>query len=146
MALPLILLLFLLLEHSPKLGNQGRRTLSHSPGMLVLDGLQQIRRILVAMGCGRFQIFQPPLPASPHIVSEIVELAQLVFCIGIAILRRLLEVVDCLFDILPAFFLEINFPCNVSSTGHTTLGQFFQQRQSSGNILFHKLTLAEQFT
>ena len=37
LALPLVLLLLLLLEHSSKLGNQGCRALGHTPGMLVLD-------------------------------------------------------------------------------------------------------------
>ena len=94
LALPLILLLFLLLEHSPKLGNQGCRTLGYTPGMLVLDNLQQVRCILVAMGCRCFQIFQSHLLFSTHTVSKIVELPKLVFRIGIAVLRCLLKVAD----------------------------------------------------
>lgn len=90
LALPLVLLL--LLEHSSKLGNQGCHALGHTPGMLVLDCLEQIRRILVTMSRGCFQIFQSRLLVSTHTVSKIVDLSKLVFPIGIAVLRRLLEI------------------------------------------------------
>ena len=107
----LILFLFLLLKDPSEPGDQGGRTGCHTPGMLLLNRLDQIGRILVAV-CGRgLQRFQSFFPVSPDSVSEKVDPAQLVFRIRIAILRCRLEVVDGLFDVLPAFLFEVDLSC-----------------------------------
>ena len=60
--LALSLLLILLQENPSKLGDQGGGTGCHTPGMLLLNCLQQISGILITMGCRFLQVFQPFLP------------------------------------------------------------------------------------
>lgn len=104
-----ILPLFLLLKHPPKLGDQRDCT----PYVLLSDHPQQVFRIHIAMGSRSRQVFQPLLPVSTDAISEIVDLTKLVFRIGIAVIRCHMEAADGLLHILPAFFIEVNFPGNI---------------------------------
>ena len=67
------------------------------------------------MGCCILQVFETFLPIRTNSVSEIVDPAQMIFRKRIAILCRLLEVEDGLFDILLAFFLEIDLSSNIGA-------------------------------
>ena len=104
-----ILSLFLLLKHPPKLGDQRGCT----PYVLLSDHPQQVFRIHIAMGSRLRQVIQPLLPVSTDTISEIVDLTKLVFRIGIAVIRCHMEAADGLLHILPAFFIEVNFPGNI---------------------------------
>ena len=73
------ILLFLLLKHPPKLGDQR----GCNPYVLLLDHPQQIFRIHIAMGSRLIQIFQSLFPVSTDAISEIVDLTKLVFRIGL---------------------------------------------------------------
>ena len=106
---PLTPILFLLLKYPSELGNQRGST----PYVLLSDHPQQVFRTHIAMGSRLHQVFQPLLPVSTDAISEIVDLTKLVFRIGIAVLRCHMEAADGLLHILPAFFIEVNFPGNI---------------------------------
>ena len=108
-------LLFLLLKYPPKLGDQR----GCAPYVLLPDHPQQIFRIHIAMGSRLHQVFQPLLPVSTDAISEIIDLTKLVFRIGIAVIRCHMEATDGLLHILPAFFIEVNFPGNISCRSDT---------------------------
>ena len=112
--------------------------------MLLLNSKQQIGSILVAVGCCFLQIFQPLFLVHTNTVSEIVNSPQLIFRKRIAILCRLPEVEDGFFDVLPAFFLEVDLAGNIGGKGDAVLCQFLQKRQTSGDILWHQLALTQQ--
>lgn len=70
-----LILLFLLLKHPPKLGDQRGCT----PYVLLSDHPQQIFRIHIAMSSRSRQVFQSLFPVSTDTISEIVDLTKLVF-------------------------------------------------------------------
>ena len=126
--LALTLLLILRLEYPPKLGDQRGCAGCHTPGVLLLNLLQQISGILVTVGCCFLQIFETLFPVRTDTVSEIIDPAKLIFRKRIAILCRLPEVEDGLFNVLPAFFLEIDLAGDIGSEGDVMLCQFFNER------------------
>ena len=120
------ILLFLLLKYPSELGDQRGST----PYVLLSDHPQQIFRIHIAMGSRSRQVFHSLFPVSTDAVSEIVDLTKLVFRMGIAVLRCHMEATDGFLHVLPAFFLEVNFPGNIGRRSDTRFREFLQQWQS----------------
>ncbi len=103
--LPLGLLgLLTLAEYLLQVVEQAKGAMSCPVGLILLDGLDQVPGILIAMFCRRLQVFHAQLPVTAAALAKEVKAAQAVFCVAVPGLGGFLQALHG-FSWIPVFRL-----------------------------------------